>query len=395
MLRNRIFRIRFSAPILFLFLIAGCTEYISDTEGRGNTPFQIINEAHNIGNDQYFKLFNLGKVSDPQSAANIFAFSYSTPRGSTFAYIGADGSFKVFYSPVFSDSPVSYNKITNEFWQLQREPTTADGYGRVFISIYNKDFKKRFEKEIATGVYYIYNPALLNTSDGGALIYYTEENKGLYIQKLRADLTLEFDFTLQGSSGVSAPQLFEENGNYYINNIDKDAYYDYTLQINSSAVTGISRSFLTEEFIRVSANGGFGVLGDRYIALQNGIIYFISRNLIIENKIDFLPAPAQSGNPYSSDFVTFYQSANRDRLFFVGSDKTKYCNTGCSTFFAGSIDLSGKIIFQQYDLGSPVIEHRSYFNEDGSAAHIVLLQTSGNTTDLILIQTDTEFRAFK
>jgi len=568
--------------LLAIFIIS-CTEEVFVVKSA-QTSFKIINEAHNIGKDSFFppRLFNLGKVGEPQSADNVFAFSFSTFTGNLFTHFGADGrvikdklspynieNFTDFDNPVidylitvsgqnlfnfkteyftsrrysnhqlyaasnnlfsvqirfgpgksqkahrfdsyvykdyvnvpfevwdvtndrqlmvsfgdlntdgaystsilpiqfngiiqdpygddifihdlpydgsspstlveagvhqslvyslrpwtkevissipesiinidkideylsiegYSNGPVIYNNRTNEFWQLNRG-NDQFGYPALFISIYDKDFRKRVGKTIAFesggnigdgGDFSI--TSVNNTSDGGALLVYVISNyfnnvASTHFQKLKSDLTFEFDVKIDGNYITNEYlQIFEDNGFYYLNSLQE------TFQINSSEVTFIPISFVTAGLYG-DGRQGFGVLGNQFIALRDGKIYFFDRNQSVINQIDFLPAPLPSYNS-NINIVTFYQSSNMDKLFFAGSERKTDCRIGGCVFFVGSLDLNNKITFEQFDFGSPVKEHRSYFNEDGSAAHVVLLQTSEKTTDLMFFQTDAEFKMKK
>jgi hypothetical protein len=95
---------------------------------------------------------------------------------------------------------------------------------------------------------------------------------------------------------------------------------------------------------------------------------------------------------------------NSERLLFAGTTRASEYPQPREMhpqFFVGQTIIGSgvgettSIKYKTHDLGFPIQQNKSYFNKDGSAAHVVVLQSTEKSTDVLFFRTDASFNIVK
>ena len=272
------------------------------------------------------------------------------------------------------------------------------------------------------------------TSDGGAIAcysfdynYYPDYYPVAKITKVTSDMSVEFDvrFNLWDLPGIEAfyatyPRVstiyfFEQDGRYFF-------FYYYTLssgyyhpgpdliqiyEVNASGINKI-KEVLAPEINNPEYGFNSGIqdviaYNDGYALLTfYGNVYFLDNSFNLVSSMVSLPG-LKEGLLYRS----FHLYPGLSTVYFSGATPD---NPGgdldcpdcpakdagqLAQFSIGSVETSGNVRRKAHDLGGRIFQCRSVFNDDGSAAHIALVETSPRAREVLFFKTDKDFNVIK
>ena len=304
---------------------------------------------------------------------------------------------------------IFYNSLTNDYWFLCtgiRHPWATDHVSAILAVD-----EKMQVSNAKSFIYYEYQDqpiySLWQTNDGEAIaikkyFYYD----GVHILKFKNSLTLEFDLILDPFEFTHYyTRLYYE---VFVEN--KGKFYLIFSRGLSGEYTGVEFSKLginkIADFTLPNNDYIFNLipLGESFIAsCANGIVYSLDQEFNILGTIDFsfgLPPlePNRSYGLMDRDLISWYPASGKlNFVFSPMSNNNSLSNIEylSSKLLVGSVDSKKIIKYVAHDLGAKIKDHKSVFNEDGSAAHIVVLQTSEKTTDVMFFKTDANFNLVK